>query len=1107
MLRLPLKAPLVSYAQNFEDVMLWRALGDCAGGSFVDVGAQDPVVDSISHLFRDQGWHGVHVEPHPSYADALRKSCPNDLVIQAAVGIRRELLPFFQIDATGLSTLDGEIAKRHRENGFDVRELLTSVITLDDVLSASPKGEVQWLKIDVEGLETQVLKGWRKNPVRPWVVVVESTAPLSQQPSFAPWEPLLLRKGYEFAYADGLNRFYLSTEHADRKGRFALPPNVFDGFRMSGLASAPYHLAISERHKAEIHTLQAQQEQEHQRLTHAFERVQVEVRLAQNDLVAQRSLLLGQVQRGRAQLAEVLKTSSANQYHFHLEVDRSWEEARAQHTQAISSQETRIQLLQEDLRWQRADGAVKARDFAERAAEWVGVADAHREAHRVELQEIAERFRREFEDDHQLHAQQLADARAQEQAMQEQAAAKEAQWASLLDASRMQAAQHLQDALVQESRHQGELDAAQSRATAERMVLLQQLADVRVQEQALQERASAKEAQWASQLDVSRMQAAQHLQGALSHETRLLGRLNSAQSRATAERIALLKQLTDARAQQQALQAQAASREAQLASRLDSAEMRAVLLSQNTLLLEARLQGELEAVQVRSSAERMALLQQLTDAREREQALQGRGSINEVKWANLLDTAELRATRHLQAALRRETLLQEELDAGSERAAAERRELLQQIAQVQADRNQRSQELRRTLQQALEASYQEAESIRQQCLGSTQEHHRLLSNQLDEAHGAHQKAQAQLEGEVRDLRETLAEQLQATQADAALLNKELIDLKTRWAAIQQGGLLGWLVRRSKFLDPSRDECEIEPAPATIAASPSKSYVSTVAFQPQFSESTFAMPESATSVTNIVGAPAASSVAGVAETLAELILLGDESFVYAAYRSILLREPDPAGYADFVRQVRAGVAKERIIVAMAVSSEGISAGSRIEGLANLLRQYPLAPGGWRARIRQVRQSANEQVLQRLRALDNKVVRLMAVQSQKALLADDVNTLQNQVLQLTAALTALSASSSNDRADEAAMRRQINERLDTLAALGQHTLSMAEGTVARGVQLQARLDMLVQLCTPAVPQADPREVALDTLQGQLGPGGCQVLARIRQAANIAAAQEQV
>ena len=56
-------APFVSYAQNGEDVVLFRALGGVESGRYVDVGANDPVADSISYAFYLRGWSGITIDP------------------------------------------------------------------------------------------------------------------------------------------------------------------------------------------------------------------------------------------------------------------------------------------------------------------------------------------------------------------------------------------------------------------------------------------------------------------------------------------------------------------------------------------------------------------------------------------------------------------------------------------------------------------------------------------------------------------------------------------------------------------------------------------------------------------------------------------------------------------------------------------------------------------------------------------------------------------------------------------------------------------------------------------------------------------------------------
>src|SRR6476659_9519982 len=176
----------VSYAQNFEDVMLWRALKGVEGGFYVDVGAQDPVVDSTSLAFYQHGWRGVHIEPVPAYAKLLRERRPDEVVIQALVGSTNCLMPFFELPQTGLSTTSRDTAMRHKEAGFVVQESLMPCVTLAEALSPFLGREIHWLKIDVEGSERQVLEGWGLK-LKPWVVVIESTVPLSQIESNQHW--------------------------------------------------------------------------------------------------------------------------------------------------------------------------------------------------------------------------------------------------------------------------------------------------------------------------------------------------------------------------------------------------------------------------------------------------------------------------------------------------------------------------------------------------------------------------------------------------------------------------------------------------------------------------------------------------------------------------------------------------------------------------------------------------------------------------------------------------------------------------------------------------------------------------------------------------------
>jgi len=230
----------ISRAQNFEDVILWRALRHVNCGNYVDIGAQDPLVDSVSALFYEHRWHGIHVEPVTQFANQLKAERPGDLVIQAAVTSISGSIKLYKVESGGLSTCSSEIAENHRNSGLNVQVEVVPAITLDDVFDALGWDEIHWVKIDIEGGEKEALAGWRNAKIKPWIFVIESTIPLKAFQVYANWEPLIIAKGYRFVYFDGLNRFYLSEDHLDLEERINLPPNVFDDFTLSGTATSKW---------------------------------------------------------------------------------------------------------------------------------------------------------------------------------------------------------------------------------------------------------------------------------------------------------------------------------------------------------------------------------------------------------------------------------------------------------------------------------------------------------------------------------------------------------------------------------------------------------------------------------------------------------------------------------------------------------------------------------------------------------------------------------------------------------------------------------------------------------------------------------------------------
>lgn len=240
---------MISYAQNFEDVMLWRALKHIECGFYVDVGANRPTLDSVTKWFYDNGWRGINIEPIEQWFELLEQERPRDINLNIAAGENNGQLTLFEIADTGLSTVNEEFAQKHQqEHDFSYSKVVVPQRTLTSICEDYHLAPIHFLKIDVEGAEKQVLQGLDLTQVRPWIVIVEATLPNSQIEDYETWEDKLLQNTYRFVYFDGLNRFYLAEEKEEALGQYFMsPPNVFDGFIPYKQHRAEKELAEKER--------------------------------------------------------------------------------------------------------------------------------------------------------------------------------------------------------------------------------------------------------------------------------------------------------------------------------------------------------------------------------------------------------------------------------------------------------------------------------------------------------------------------------------------------------------------------------------------------------------------------------------------------------------------------------------------------------------------------------------------------------------------------------------------------------------------------------------------------------------------------------------------
>ena len=215
----------LSYAQNLEDYHLDLIFPDSTG-TYVDVGGGHPVADNVSFWSYLKGWRGLVIEPQETLAAGYAGIRPRDHVFCGLAGRCDGEVDFHQVEGLhGLSSMVAANADRARQLSAAVRTSRKPMRRLSRLIDEAGLEEIDFLKIDVEGAEADVLAGLDLSRHRPQVIVVEAVNPDNPGADVSAWEPALIEAHYEFALFDGLNRFYVAAERPRLRTRFPTAPS------------------------------------------------------------------------------------------------------------------------------------------------------------------------------------------------------------------------------------------------------------------------------------------------------------------------------------------------------------------------------------------------------------------------------------------------------------------------------------------------------------------------------------------------------------------------------------------------------------------------------------------------------------------------------------------------------------------------------------------------------------------------------------------------------------------------------------------------------------------------------------------------------------------
>lgn len=156
-----------SYGQGGEDRIVYDLLAEhgIQKGTYVDVGANHPSTISNTYLLYRNGFRGIVVEPNPELIRLFKIFRPADIPLMVGCGEKAAILPFHISNTPVLSSFENTTGV--------IANMYLPILPLDDIMSNFEYQVIDFLSIDVEGLNIQVLKGAGKTLAKTRVVCIE----------------------------------------------------------------------------------------------------------------------------------------------------------------------------------------------------------------------------------------------------------------------------------------------------------------------------------------------------------------------------------------------------------------------------------------------------------------------------------------------------------------------------------------------------------------------------------------------------------------------------------------------------------------------------------------------------------------------------------------------------------------------------------------------------------------------------------------------------------------------------------------------------------------------------------------------------------------------
>ena len=157
-----------------EDLIISDLTKNIKNGFYVDAGCYHPLHLSNTYLLYKRSWNGINIDISEFSIKLFNYLRPNDVNINSAVSnTEKEISFYYQKKLSQLSTIKKEISNERMQG--NIKEKKIKSLKLNSILNQSKfkNRQIDFLNIDVEGADFEVLKSLDFTIYEPKIICIE----------------------------------------------------------------------------------------------------------------------------------------------------------------------------------------------------------------------------------------------------------------------------------------------------------------------------------------------------------------------------------------------------------------------------------------------------------------------------------------------------------------------------------------------------------------------------------------------------------------------------------------------------------------------------------------------------------------------------------------------------------------------------------------------------------------------------------------------------------------------------------------------------------------------------------------------------------------------